>query len=126
MDISVLHVDDCESVLELTKYYLKAYDRHKFCVDSVETPECFMSLAFFRRYDIYLVDYRLFPADGLELLKGLREKDNNTPFILLTGRFESNCIKQKLFEYGGRYIQKKLDYKLSMKVLIRNILEMVL
>jgi PAS domain S-box-containing protein len=82
--IRVLHVDDDPSTLEVSKQILMM--EGNFVVDNARcVDEAFKKLST-NKYDIIVSDYEMPQKNGLEFLKELREKKNETPFILFTGK----------------------------------------
>lgn len=111
MVVSILHLDDERSILELTKIYLEGYNDPKFKVDSVLTPNRFFFKVFYGAYDVLLIDYIMYPLNGLEVITKVRDKGVETPIILLTGRFKDVQISDKLFtNHGIKYVQKDIDF----------------
>lgn len=57
----------------------------------------------FKNYDFILLDYSMPHLSGLDVLKGLRDLDINTPVIMLTGHgneiIASEAIKQGAYDY---------------------------
>ncbi len=83
--ISILHVDDDASILEISKQILLDMDTsfeidQAFCVD-----EAFKKLSA-GKYDIVVSDYEMPQKDGLQFLRELREAKNEIPFVLFTGK----------------------------------------
>lgn len=82
--IKVLHVDDDETSLALTKIFLEEMDK-QITVDSVTKPEKVINLQNTNNYDLVLSDYKMDKMTGIELLQKLR-MSSNVPFILYTGK----------------------------------------
>lgn len=83
-NIRVLHVDDDETSLALTKMFLEEIDK-QITVDSVTKPEKAINLQNTHKYDLVLSDYKMDKMTGIELLQKLRAS-SNVPFILYTGK----------------------------------------
>lgn len=82
--IRILHVDDDAGFLKLTKNCLEAENRFK--IDTATSVcEAWTKLEN-GEYDAIVADYQMREKDGLEFLKELREKKNNIPFIMFTGK----------------------------------------
>ena len=105
--IHILHVDDDAGFLKLTKDCLETKNRFK--IDTATSVcEAWTKLEN-GEYDAIVADYQMREKDGLEFLKELREKKNNTPFIMFTGKGKEE-VAIKAFNLGAdRYINKKGD-----------------
>ena len=57
-------------------------------------------------YDVVLVDYRLGPEDGLELLKEARRRGCRTPLILLTGQGDLEIDLRAMSAGAADYLMK--------------------
>jgi len=83
--IRVLHVDDDQSIREITKLMLmdlsSAFEIDQAC----SVDDGFKKLAM-DTYDVVVSDYEMPNKNGLEFLKELREQNNQIPFILFTGK----------------------------------------
>jgi len=79
-----LHVDDDQSILEISKQIL--IDIGNFEIDDA----CCVDEAFKKlstgQYDVVVSDQEMPQKNGLDFLKELREKNNQIPFILFTGK----------------------------------------
>ena len=102
--IHILHVDDDAGFLKLTKDCLETKNRFK--IDTATSVcEAWTKLEK-GEYDAIVADYQMREKDGLEFLKELREKKNNTPFIMFTGKGREE-VAIKAFNLGAdQYINK--------------------
>lgn len=120
MTCYILHADDEPSILELFKKFLEKYD--DFRVSSALNSDDFLFKAFFGNYDVFIVDYIIYPLNGLEILSELRSKGIDTPFILLTGKFKDHKVISHLIKFPFcRYIQKMLDFQSLIVKVVNNI-----
>ena len=103
--IRILHVDDDPSILEISKQILLDIGGFEidntYCVD-----EAFKKLAT-QKYDIVISDYEMPQKDGLQFLKELRERKNEIPFILFTGKGREEVAIRALNLGSNRYINKQ-------------------
>ncbi|HKJ01056.1 MAG TPA: PAS domain S-box protein, partial [Longimicrobiales bacterium] len=84
--IRVLLIDDEEQALHLTRAILDQIPGGRFVLDFVDTAaegEVAMARG---AHDVYLVDYMLGDASGIELVRRARAARNRAPMILLTGK----------------------------------------
>ena len=101
--------------------------QHGFEVTTVENSEEAMNMTFNNNYDIYLFDINLPDMNGIDLLKSLKEADDQTPAIFISANQDIETIT-KGFEVGAEdYIKKpfmpeellvRLNAKLSKKMII--------
>lgn len=81
--MKVLLVEDDRKISSFIKKGLK---EQGFVVDTCENGDDAYTLASGQAYDMLLLDIMLPGRDGLSILRGLREKKNTVPVILLTAR----------------------------------------
>ena len=104
--------------------------QHDFDVTTVERGEDAIELTYKNSYDIYLFDINLPDINGIELLKSLKEANDQTPTIFISANEDIETIT-KSFEVGAEdYIKKpflpeellvRLNAKLSKKMLINHL-----
>jgi PAS domain S-box-containing protein len=82
--IRVLHVDDDPGFLKVAKQCLEMQGRLQ--VDTARSAEGAMEKMKQETYDVIVADYQMPGKNGLEFLKELREKGNDTSFIIFTGK----------------------------------------
>jgi len=103
--IHVLHVDDDTSILEISKQILIEMGNfeidHACCVD-----EALKKLAI-GHFDVVISDYEMPQKDGLQFLKELREKKDEIPFILFTGKGREEVAIKALNLGADAYINKQ-------------------
>ncbi len=58
-------------------------------------------------FEVIVSDYKMIGLDGLELLKKVREKGIETPFIFLSGRGNKEVENEALNSGADEFIQKK-------------------
>ncbi len=84
--IRVLLIEDDEDDYTLVRDMLAEISPSKYQLDWIADFDSAMDEMKRSRHDVYLLDYRLGPHTGLELLGKLFEKGNRTPVIFLTGQ----------------------------------------
>ncbi len=107
--ISVLYVDDEPDLLELGKLFLER-DGEFSVTTTCSAPEGLEKLSL-SAFDAVISDYQMPDMDGLEFLKQLREKKNDIPFILFTGRGREEIVIEALNNGADFYLQKGGDVK---------------
>ncbi len=75
----------------------------------LNTPTILFLILSKKEYDVIVADYKIPEMNGLEILENIREKDNKTPFILLTGKGGEEVAMEALNLDADRYIKKTMD-----------------
>jgi PAS domain S-box-containing protein len=100
----VLYIDDEPSLLELAKLFLE--QGGEFSVDTTVSAPDALSRMQSTRYDAIIADYQMPVMDGIELLKAVRERFGDIPFILFTGRGREEVVIDAINNGADFYIQK--------------------
>ncbi|MCH9741567.1 MAG: response regulator transcription factor [Epsilonproteobacteria bacterium] len=111
----------------LSQTLCEILNQHGFEVTAVEKGEDAINMTFENRYDIYLFDINLPDINGIDLLKSLKEADDQTPTIFISANEDIQTIARG-FDVGAEdYIKKpfmpeelliRLNAKLSKKMMI--------
>ncbi|OPY31704.1 MAG: putative diguanylate cyclase [Methanomassiliicoccales archaeon PtaU1.Bin124] len=107
MPLQILYVDDEEMLLEVAKAFLESDPGLK--VDTVNNAGDALDQMLKKRYDLILSDYQMWPIDGIALLKDIRGRGDQIPFILFTGRGREEIVIEALNNGADFYIQKGGD-----------------
>ena len=106
---NVLHIDDNESFLKITKHYIERISSGTFKFDYTTDPNEVFNQLKIKEYDIIISDFQMQELDGLQLLKKLREEGFNLPFIMFTGKGREEVVIQALNLGADYYIKKGFD-----------------
>ncbi|MHA1448988.1 MAG: response regulator [Candidatus Hodarchaeales archaeon] len=110
--ISVLHVDDEEMFLELSKEFMENIDP-AINIEPVNSAINAISLIKEgKKFDVIVSDYSMPGIDGIELLTILRENNHNIPYIIFTGKGRKEVVIKALNLGADFYLQKNSDYDL--------------
>jgi PAS domain S-box-containing protein len=103
--LRILHVDDHKDHLELTKRHLLslADDLH---FEWAESAAQALELLEKSTFHCVLCDYQMPGMDGLRLLKAIRERGDDTPFIFLTGQGSEEIAGEALRSGADDYYTK--------------------
>ncbi len=122
--MKVLLLED-DKILSQTLYEILT--QHGFEVTAVERGEEAIELTFNNSYDIYLFDINLPDMNGIDILKSLKDANDQTPAIFISANEDIQTISRG-FEVGAEdYIKKpfmpeellvRLNAKLSKKMVI--------
>jgi signal transduction histidine kinase len=98
--VKILLVDDDEEDFFLTRSIVKAISHRKYDIEWISSfPEAIIAVKQ-NRHDVYLIDYRLGPENGLEMIRTIRKGGQKIPLILLTGQGDVE-IDEKAMEAGA-------------------------
>jgi signal transduction histidine kinase len=117
-DVQVLLVEDDGDDALLIREWLTESEAARFTVEWVNTYQAALEALERSRHDVYLVDYRLGPHSGLDLVRAIIAQERPAPVILLTG-VNSRTVDLEAMEAGAAdYLPKA---QLSMDMLERSI-----
>ncbi len=111
-----------EDEVELANPLKKALEKRGYSVDVETKGDSGLKLALIESYDCIILDLNLPNLDGLEVSKTLRDKNINTPILMLTARV---LLENKVdgFNNGADdYLTKPFEFKellLRIEALIR-------
>jgi PAS domain S-box-containing protein len=102
--IRALHVDDDADFLKCSKRILEMHDSIQV-ETALSVKEALQKLRQ-KPYDVIVADYMMPERNGLDLLKELRDKGNDVPFILFTGKGREEAAIKALNLGADRYLNK--------------------
>jgi len=105
--IRVLHVDDETSLLKIAKQCLEM--EGQFQVDIASSVNEAIGKMKEESYDAVVSDYQMPGKDGLSFLGELREKGNEIPFIVFTGKGREEIAIKALNLGADQYLNKNGD-----------------
>lgn len=117
--ISALYVDDEPVLLDIGKLFLEKDGDIK--VDTASSQQEALIRIKESTYDVIISDFEMPLGSGIELLKILREQDNDIPFILFTGRGREEVAIEALNNGADYYLQKGGSAKVQFAELIHKI-----
>lgn len=107
--ITILYVDDEPGLLTLGKTFLET--NGAFLVEGCQSALDAVHLLKQRPYDAIISDFQMPKCDGISFLKYLREKGDDTPFIILTGKGREEVVIEALNNGADFYLEKGGDLK---------------
>lgn len=113
--IKVLIVDDDEDDFIIARDLFHEIDTHRYEIEWSDKFERALDTMAENQHDVYLVDYRLGGASGLDLLKQAQIAGCNAPIILLTGQGEHELDMEAMragaedFLVKGQITPKQLE-----------------
>lgn len=105
--IKVLLVEDDEDDYILTRGHFEELPDGRYVVDWVQTYAEALETLQQNRHDVCLMDYRLGPDDGIELLKAAKAAGCQVPLILLTGTREHKIDLAAMEAGADDYLVKR-------------------
>lgn len=105
--IKTLVVDDEPHLLELTKIFLES--RHELAVVVAGSGQEALAKIDTEVIDVIVSDYQMPSMDGLQLLRALKDRKSNIPFILFTGKGRESVAVDALNLGASFYLQKGGD-----------------
>jgi|SRR5208337_2455439 len=105
--ISVLYVDDEPALLDLGKLFLESMG--DFSITTISSASPALDYLSSKKFDLILSDYQMPGMDGIGLLKEVRSRFGDIPFILFTGRGREEVVVQAINNGADFYLQKGGD-----------------
>ncbi|MFZ2071985.1 MAG: response regulator [Halobacteriota archaeon] len=105
--IRVLHVEDEKGARDVTRLFLEKKGHNVYKITQALSAEQGLEKVENAEFDVIVSDYKMSGMDGLEFLKELRNRGNDTPFILFTGKGEEKVAIEALNKGANRYIKKQ-------------------
>ncbi|PKL68070.1 MAG: hypothetical protein CVV30_12060 [Methanomicrobiales archaeon HGW-Methanomicrobiales-1] len=106
---NVLYIDDEKALLDLARVYLE--QSPEFCVTTRTSAQEALDSPLISTCDVIVSDYQMPGIDGIALLKTVRERYGDTPFILFTGRGREDVVIEAINNGVDFYLQKGGDPK---------------
>jgi two-component system OmpR family response regulator len=121
--MKVLLVDNDPLFLELSKTFLEVF--YDIISDTVESAGKALEKLEEDSYDVVIADYEMPSMDGITLLRTIRDRSINVPFILFTGIEEKEIINCAIESGAHSFIQKRGDPKTQYSELSKQIWQIV-
>ncbi|UUX92511.1 response regulator [Methanoplanus endosymbiosus] len=88
--LSILYVDDEPALLDAAKLYLEHTGNLSVtkCDNAADALKILSEL----KFDAIISDYQMPECDGITFLRRLRERRDNTPFIIFTGKGREEVV----------------------------------
>ncbi len=118
--INILFVDDDVNVLKQSEIMLSKQD-DEFDIETAVSGEEALDLLSKDDFDIIISDYKMPSMDGIELLKNVRDKTIEKPFIILTAAGDEEAAMDALNFGADRYMIKKEKLSKQFKILSKEI-----
>ena len=117
--ILVLYVDDEPGLLEIGRIFLE--QTGEFRVDTAESAKEALAELEKGQYDAIISDFLMPVIDGISFLKSIRQRDDDIPFILFTGRGREEVVIDAFNNGADFYIQKGGEIKAQFAELMHKV-----
>lgn len=107
--VKILLIDDDNDDYIITRNFFKQMDEaHHYHLDWMDNfPQGYQAIIQ-RKYDLYLIDYRLGEKTGVELIEAAIEKGCRAPMILLTGQGDHSIDLEAMNAGATDYLVKDI------------------
>jgi PAS domain S-box-containing protein len=105
--ISVLYIDDEPELLDIARIFLEKTG--DFRVTTTTSAKIALDSSLIPSNDLIIADYQMPEMDGIALLKEVRSRFGNIPFILFTGRGREEVVIEAINNGADFYLQKGGD-----------------
>lgn len=124
MGVKILFVDDEKGIREQVEIFFER-QREGFEINTASDSEEAVDLFKDEKYDAIISDYKLPEKSGIDLLKYVRRRDDEVPFIMLTGKGDEDIAIKALNLGADRYFRKKTNPRELYKNLAQAVKEVV-
>jgi len=104
--IKILVMEDDELFCETLEDFLSTLG---FDITTANDGDSASDLCYERSFDLLLLDVNVPNQNGFELLKSLRDAQQNTPAIFITSFGDKDSIKKGFLSGGDDYLSKPID-----------------
>lgn len=119
--LKVLIVDDEEPFRKVVSLVLK--ERAGYDVHECDSGECALEALRARSFDVVVLDYRMEPLSGLNVLQWMLEQKMDTPVIILTGAGSEHVAVEAMKLGAYDYIRKDFLEQHRLPVIINGVYE---
>lgn len=120
--MKILFVDDDQGLLDQAKYVLEK-ENDDFEVIPIQSSDEALEYLNNNSADIIISDYKMPGMDGIDLLKKIREREDDIPFIIFTGKGREEVAMKALNLGANRYFRKGGDPISQYEVLAQAIIK---
>jgi len=122
-EIAILLIDDDFEFLEVSRFFLEENGFHNITT-ALSSDEALLLIGT-RSFDVIVADYELPPGtNSIVLLKTLKARGNETPFIIFTGKSREEVAIEALNSGAAYYLQKGIEIEVQFAELRNMILQL--
>jgi len=104
--MKILLLEDDKILCDSLQEYLES---EGYSVDTAYRGGEVFDLTFDNKYDLYILDVNVPDINGFDVLRELREADDNTPAMYITALTDINSISQGFSVGADDYVKKPFD-----------------
>ena len=119
--IKVLHIDDEEDFLFLTKEFMEKMSEGEIIIESLQDSTEVMDRIKKGDIDVIVCDYLMEELNGLALLEKIKQEEYDIPFIIFTGRGREEVVIEALNLGADYYLRKGSDARSQYTELVHQI-----
>ena len=123
--IRVLHIDDNEAFLDISKVYMEKFGNGQIQVDKLVDPSKAVEMLRKNNYDMIIAEYQMPIINGFELLQAIRKEGVTIPYVILTGSGKEEDRVQALDIGVNYFIKKSTDFKSQFQELVHLICKII-
>jgi len=105
--VSILLLEDDELFALTLVDYIEEFSDYK--IIQVNSGNKFLEEIYHNRFDLYLLDINVPDINGIDLLKEIRESENETPAIFLTSYKDKETLKNGFLSGADDFLTKPFD-----------------
>jgi len=114
-ELTILYVEDDERIREsFTSIFNKLFKNVTVAVDGEDGLEKYKTLKKDKKFDIIVSDINMPNLNGMEMLKEIREFDQEIPFIFTTAHADSSYLLEAINLGVTHYLIKPINIKYMM------------
>lgn len=118
--ITVLLIDDEPAILDITRLFLERTGA--FSVETTASGAEALEKFDSKNYDVIISDYEMPGMNGIELLKALKSRGIDIPFIIFTGKGRE-VVAVEALTYGATYYLQKGGEPRSQFAVLESLIE---
>lgn len=122
-EIRVLHIDDDEAVLYMSKAFIERIGEGKIRVESLHDPTLTLNVLKEDNYDVIVSDYRMSKIDGPKLVDVIEKAGFSIPIIMFTGGERDEDLEKILNSGVDYFVTKGNNVRAQFKELVDVIFE---
>lgn len=107
----IMRILIAEDEKALSKVLVKIFEKNNYSVDSVDNGADAIDYIEVGNYDVVILDVMMPKADGITVLKTIRENGNQVPVLILSAKSEIDDKVQGLDSGANYYLTKPFDTK---------------
>ncbi|MFH1338400.1 MAG: PAS domain S-box protein, partial [Candidatus Omnitrophota bacterium] len=122
MPIKIFLIEDNSDHILLTKRILQRAD-NSYQLDCASDAKEGLNKIFSHDYDVILCDYRMSELNALDILKEIKGRGKDLPFIVITSSGNEKIAVEAMKQGAYDYVVKDISYEDTLPVIIQRTIE---